>query len=234
MSTPQVVEILFLAMIAMILVFRLKGAMGQRGGHEKIMPELGDAKRCNREMLSRERKSSTLDPKNLPINEEGELDFLGGLVSPDVSMGKTLADVREIDKKFSLKTFVDGTKQAYNMLLTAYYAGDRETLKKFMDAEVLSTFVKNIEDRGNDGLTVSFQFVYVSSVEIVDVNLFEGNAYLEITVKFVADVVLSVKDQNGELVSGDPEKIKKIKDVWTFGRDLRSESPNWMVVETGE
>jgi predicted lipid-binding transport protein (Tim44 family) len=120
------------------------------------------------------------------------------------------------------------------MLLTAYYAGDRETLKKFMDAEVLSTFVKNIEDRGNDGLTVSFQFVYVSSVEIVDVNLFEGNAYLEITVKFVADVVLSVKDQNGELVSGDPEKIKKIKDVWTFGRDLRSESPNWMVVETGE
>ena len=33
-----------------------------------------------------------------------------------------------------------------------------------------------------------------------------------------------------KIVSGDPEKIKKIYDTWVFSRDTTSSNPNWQLV----
>ena len=48
----------------------------------------------------------------------------------------------------------------------------------------------------------------------------------------MAEVITCVKDKNKKIVSGDPEKIKKVSDTWKFSRDLRSNSPNWQLIET--
>ncbi len=40
------------------------------------------------------------------------------------------------------------------------------------------------------------------------------------------------RDKDKKIISGDPEKIKKIYDTWVFSRDIRSTNPNWQLVDT--
>ena len=39
-----------------------------------------------------------------------------------------------------------------------------------------------------------------------------------------------VKDKDKKIVSGDPEKVKKIYDTWVFSKDITSSNPNWQLV----
>jgi Uncharacterized protein conserved in bacteria len=55
---------------------------------------------------------------------------------------------------------------------------------------------------------------------------------LEVSVGFVSEIISCVKDKDKKIVSGDPEKIKKVYDTWKFSRDVRSQSPNWFLVDT--
>ena len=54
---------------------------------------------------------------------------------------------------------------------------------------------------------------------------------LEVSVDFVSEIISCVKDKDKKIVSGNPEKIKKIYDTWVFSRDMRSKNPNWQLVD---
>ena len=55
---------------------------------------------------------------------------------------------------------------------------------------------------------------------------------LQVTVDFVAEIITCIRDKEKNIVSGDPEKIKKIYDTWVFSRDINSRNPNWQLVDT--
>ncbi len=55
---------------------------------------------------------------------------------------------------------------------------------------------------------------------------------LEVTVEFVSEIISCVKDQDNKVVSGDPEKIKKVLDTWKFSKDSNSNNPNWLLIDT--
>ena len=55
---------------------------------------------------------------------------------------------------------------------------------------------------------------------------------LNVTVDFVSEVITCVRDKEKKVISGDPEKIKKIYDTWVFSRDIESNNPNWQLVDT--
>ena len=55
---------------------------------------------------------------------------------------------------------------------------------------------------------------------------------LEVTVEFVSEIISCVKDKDDKIVSGDPEKIKKVLDTWKFSKDSRSTNPNWLLIDT--
>ena len=57
----------------------------------------------------------------------------------------------------------------------------------------------------------------------------EGNI-LNVTVDFIAEIITCIKDKDKKIISGDPEKIKKIYDTWVFSRDITSVNPNWKLV----
>ena len=54
----------------------------------------------------------------------------------------------------------------------------------------------------------------------------------EVTVEFVSEIISCVKDKDNKVVSGDPEKIKKVLDTWKFSKDSRSPNPNWLLIDT--
>ena len=55
---------------------------------------------------------------------------------------------------------------------------------------------------------------------------------LEVTVEFVSEIISHIKDKENKTVSGDPEKIKKVHDIWKFSKDSRSVNPNWVLIDT--
>ena len=55
---------------------------------------------------------------------------------------------------------------------------------------------------------------------------------LEVTVNFVSEIISSIKDKEKKIISGDPDKIKKVYDTWKFSRDTNSKNPNWLLVDT--
>ena len=55
---------------------------------------------------------------------------------------------------------------------------------------------------------------------------------LEVSVDFVSEIISCVKDKNNKIVSGNPEKTKKVYDTWKFSREIRSQNPNWLLVDT--
>ena len=55
---------------------------------------------------------------------------------------------------------------------------------------------------------------------------------LNVTVEFIGEVITCIRDKEKKIISGDPEKIKKIYDTWVFSRDVTSANPNWKLVNT--
>ena len=53
-----------------------------------------------------------------------------------------------------------------------------------------------------------------------------------VTVRFVSEFISVRKNRAGEVLEGDPKKIREITDIWTFERDLRSRDPNWRLAAT--
>jgi predicted lipid-binding transport protein (Tim44 family) len=54
----------------------------------------------------------------------------------------------------------------------------------------------------------------------------------EITVRFVGELTSVVKNAAGEVIEGDPNEIKRQRDVWTFARNMGAKDPNWELVAT--
>ena len=55
----------------------------------------------------------------------------------------------------------------------------------------------------------------------------------QITIRFVGELTSVVRNAEGEIVEGDPNAIKRQRDIWTFAREMGSDNPNWVLVATG-
>jgi predicted lipid-binding transport protein (Tim44 family) len=47
----------------------------------------------------------------------------------------------------------------------------------------------------------------------------------------VSEIINCLKNDKGETIDGDPEKIKLVTDVWVFEKDLKSSDPTWYLTE---
>jgi predicted lipid-binding transport protein (Tim44 family) len=55
-------------------------------------------------------------------------------------------------------------------------------------------------------------------------------------VRFVSQLISATRDRAGAILSGDPQRIKEVTDIWTFSRDISTEkarkNPNWRLIAT--
>ena len=98
-----------------------------------------------------------------------------------------------------------------------------------LSEKVYNQFNQALKDRSDRGHSAEITFIGINSANIKDHK--KNESILKVTVDFVAEVITCVKDKNKKIVSGDPEKIKKIYDTWVFSRDVRSNNPNWQLVD---
>jgi predicted lipid-binding transport protein (Tim44 family) len=56
----------------------------------------------------------------------------------------------------------------------------------------------------------------------------------EIDIRFDADIAAVTRDKDNHVVAGTLSDAIPTHDVWTFRRDLKSQDPNWLLVETDQ
>ena len=140
---------------------------------------------------------------------------------------------KKITDKFddeAQKEFLKGAKIAYETIITDFSDNDNKitTSKILLNTKIYSQFNEALKQRSDRGHHAEITFIGIDSAEIKEHKKI-GNL-LNVTVNFIAEVITCIRDKDKNIVSGDPEKIKKIYDTWVFSRDTTSSNPNWQLV----
>ena len=126
--------------------------------------------------------------------------------------------------------FVKGAKIAYETIITNFAKGTLKDIKSLLDKSVYQQFEDAIKDRQLKKLSSETTFIGINSAEVKQHE--QNKNMLEVTVEFVSEIISCVKDKDNKVISGDPEKIKKVLDTWKFSKDSRSSNPNWLLIDT--
>ena len=130
------------------------------------------------------------------------------------------------------KEFLKGAKIAYETIITDFSDNDNKltTSKPLLNEEILNQFNEALKERNERGHYAEITFIGINSAIIKEHKKLDK--ILNVTVDFIAEVITCIKDKEKKIISGDPEKIKKIYDTWVFSRDTTSANPNWQLVNT--
>jgi len=130
------------------------------------------------------------------------------------------------------KEFLKGAKIAYETIITDFSDNDNKitTSKSLLNNEIYYQFNEALKQRSARGHYAEITFIGINSATIKEHK--KLGKILNVTVEFIAEVITCIKDKDKKIISGDPEKIKKIYDTWVFSRDTTSVNPNWQLVNT--
>ena len=128
------------------------------------------------------------------------------------------------------KEFLKGARIAYETIITDFSDNDNKIInaKPLLNKDIYNQFDDALKERAKRGHFAEITFIGVNKAEIKEHK--KIGKILNVTVDFIAEVITCIKDKDNKIVSGDPEKIKKIYDTWVFSRDTTSVNPNWQLV----
>ena len=149
----------------------------------------------------------------------------------NVNIEKNIKKNDNFDKS-AQQDFLKGAKIAYETIITDFSDNDNKltTSKPLLSQKIYNQFNQALKERNERGHFAEITFIGVNSADIKEHRKVD-NA-LQVTVNFVGEVITCIKDKNKKIISGDPQKIKKIYDTWVFSRDTRSDNPNWKLVDS--
>jgi predicted lipid-binding transport protein (Tim44 family) len=151
------------------------------------------------------------------------------LPDPASPPGQALTRMQRIDRNFSAEKFLDGAEGAFRIIVAAFAAGDRATLRPLLDQTTFAAFDAAATAREARGETQRTEVRSIQS-STIEAAALAGNC-ADITVRFVSDQVSLVSDAAGKPLSGT-DAVTEIVDVWTFQRDLSLADPAWRVTRT--
>jgi len=223
-------DIVLIGLVAVFLVLQLRRVLGRRHGEERQRPD-PFAKPAERESAADDkvvelprRDSGAVPPVDLPRGVD--------IVSKGSPAEAGIAQIRIADPSFDPRGFVQGARQAFEMIVSAFAQGDTRSLKPLLSSEVYDRFAGAIRQREENKEKLETGLVGFEKSEIVAAEMRGSEA--RVTVRFVSEQINVTRDREGLIVDGNPNEVTRITDVWTFARDTRSADPNWLLVATEE
>ena len=128
------------------------------------------------------------------------------------------------------ENFLKGAKIAYEKIITDFALGNLKNIQFLLDRKVFDQFKEALKERKNNGYKSETTFIGINSASIKEHKKIDN--ILEVTVDFVSEIISCVKDKNNKILSGNPEKVKKVFDTWKFSKNSMSTNPNWLLVDT--
>jgi len=214
MANTQLLEILLLALVAGVILFRLYTVLGRRTGHEPPPEPYRVGPPAD--------QSADKPAIALPAPRGTEL--------PADPLARGLMEIKLADRNFDQAHFLSGARHAYELVLTAFSGNDRVALRPLLSDEVYAAFDGAMRDREARGETVHFTFIGFKDVKIVAATL--KGKLADVTVAFTAQFISSTTNAQGDVVAGDPKSVHEVTDIWAFERNVRASDPNWTLVHT--
>lgn len=197
----QVLELIIFAGLAAVVLYQLYSVLGRRVGRQ---PE---------DAASAEAAAAQMRAPDRPPEPVDEGVALSGL-----------AAVKARDPAFDVSRFLAGAKGAYEMIVRAFAAGDRPTLRNLLGPQVMASFDTAIAAREAEGRSETVEFLHAPRADFEKAEVL-GADLGRVTVRFLAEFRSRTKGPEGEGVDD-----RRTAELWTFERNLKSRDPNWMLV----
>lgn len=227
---------LLLLAVALVVFWRLRSVLGTRTGNERPPIEPFGTKPADARKPGEAPGSVIRFPQNDDAEPRRGLEpepaepIWKGYAEPGSELAAVLEQMAENDTAFTPRSFVDGAKMAYEMVIESFAQGDKKTLKNLLSRDVFDGFAAAIDARESAGQRIESRFVGIDKATIKAASLVGSKA--SITMQFVSELISATYAKSGELVDGDPKEIREVTDVWTFERDVTSRDPNWKLAAT--
>ena len=228
----QFIDIIFFAVIAGFILLRLRSVLGRRTGHHPPPSQRRAADEANdnvvrlpereaSEEFAAELATETVEPDDGPGDD---------LDDDDQVLAASLSQIRAADSAFTRQGFLDGALGAFEIIIEAFADGETDRLRDLLDDDVYRPFSRVIDERKQGDHSHQTMLVSIDENAIIEAGMNGRIAF--VTVRFVTQQINVTRDADGTVVGGDPSHVVTVTDLWTFERDTRSRSPNWMLVAT--
>lgn len=219
-------DLILYALVAAGLVYWLRSVLGTRHGDERERPNPFTAPAPEKRAID---AAPSEDVVTLPLAEsKPALPRNTTILSADVE--RSLNDIQRQDPDFNLEKFAQGSQDAFVIIVEAFAAGDRDTLKNLLEPQVYAAFDGALKAREETGETMSTEIHAVRRVELLDAKVENRIAY--VSVRFVADETCVIRNREGAIQSGDPDRITEMNDIWVFSHPIKSRDPRWFLHQT--
>ena len=196
------IELIILAVVAVFVISRLYAVLGQKTGSEPTPRQV------------REPVAPTQRADEFATKEETRPAVRPAFTGPAAG---GLESIATRDPDFDPDTFLRGAKMAYSEIVGAFADGDKDKLRPLVDDDVFEAYIEAIDQREETGAE-PMRLLRTKSAKLVEASLDDGDDMARIGVSFEADL-------------SDGENMRRAREIWTFKRNVSSDSPNWLLDE---
>lgn len=221
-------DIIIIALIAIFIILRLRNTLGKDVGHT---PDLDDLRK-RLEGKAADEKVVQMNGEPVPAADEKakKVEEAVRAAIADSGLLQGIDAIAAADPQFSISGFLEGAKAAFEWVLKAYNGADHETLKMLLAAPIYEEFKLAMDAAKESSTKTETTLVAITDAQIIGAALDKNTA--RVTVRFVSEQIEITRDAEGKIVAGDPSKADAVEDEWVFERDVKSRSPNWLVMDT--
>jgi len=192
-----VIELIIFAALAAVVLYQLYSVLGRRVGRQ---------------------------PQDMTVPAATPAAPKPGLEAVDDGVAlQGLAALKSRDPNFNVDHFLGGAKSAYETIVRAFAAGDRETLAKLLSPGVLADFEAVIDSRDQEGRSEAVEFLARPRADLEKIEVTDDLVHA--AVRFLAEFRSRSKGPEGEAVDD-----RRTAELWTFERSLKSRNPNWTLI----
>lgn len=230
------INIIIFAVIAGTLIWRLRGILGRRPDNENKASDepLKRGARSNRDAQSNRdarshRDDEEADSPHRDADSDSRADSRGDSRADSRADSytdphdKAYGQMQALDPTFRVEDFMGGAHAAFMMIVKAFGEGDMSEVRYLISEPVAKAFDKTIAARQSEGnVTRRILEVVEASVESARVDK-QGAAF--ISVQFISQQTVKVP---GDIEANE----RRVNDLWTFSRKLKSQDLAWLLVKT--
>jgi predicted lipid-binding transport protein (Tim44 family) len=163
-DTPQFLDIIFFAMVAVFLGLRLRSVLGRRNPDQEPPPPA----------IAKGDVVVPLEQRLAPVTDASSDPLSGGLKA-----------IQAAESSFHPDQFLQGAGLAFEMIVKAFASADLTVLRPLLSDKVFADFSQAIEQRAAHPEDQPMTLLRVVSVTLAEASLIKGVA--EIAVRFVSE-----------------------------------------------
>ena len=208
-------DIVFLAVVAVLLLTRLYSVFGSHAEDRKIKVIVKPIDAQTEQRIMEDIRKTVEEHQRTETANEPNLSALD----------RQLLQIPNFNKN----AFINGARGAFELILRAFYSDSMDTVKNLISRKVYDAFKAVIAERKEQNLSSEVDFICFDKSEIKNVKILKNS--VKIAVEFVTEQVNILKKADGEVIEGDENFIQKITDIWTFERNINAKN-EWLLVST--